>query len=99
MPFNVNISNTDFKRIDWDGVFNHLSSTSINHVTDFYSFVPIVRRQITCKVDDWLKSSEIVYSRSLRDMAFREYLRDRTPENWNIYCLYRNKANSVLRKY
>lgn len=45
--------------------------------------------------NDWLKSSEIVYSRSLRAMAFTEYLGDQTPENWKTYCLYRNKAKTV----
>ncbi|XP_075150406.1 uncharacterized protein LOC142224512 [Haematobia irritans] len=66
-------------------------------IRDLFSFVPLVRKRKMTRTDTWLDSSRIRYFRSLRDIAYREYLRCRSDENWRAYCVYRNKTKSVMR--
>lgn len=62
-----------------------------------HSLVPIVRRRAVDHCDGWFKSPEIVYHISLRDLTYKYYLQDRSPENWFIYCEHRNRAKAVIR--
>lgn len=67
-------------------------------VERLYSFVPIVRRKIRFCDEDWINSPEIVLARSLRDLAYSDYLSNRTDEKRRVFCKYRNRAKSVIRK-
>ncbi|XP_075157890.1 uncharacterized protein LOC142231157 [Haematobia irritans] len=67
-------------------------------ITDLCAFVPIVRRTIDFRCDSWLNSQKVIFYRSLRDLSYSAFQADRTSAKWRIFCRYRNKAKSVMRK-
>lgn len=67
-------------------------------IEELHSFVPTVRKRVYLNDDNWINSNKILFAQSLRDLAFSAYQNDRTRVNWRIYCKYRNKAKSVIRK-
>lgn len=60
-------------------------------ITDLLFFVPVVSKIISSNIDMWMRSNDILFAKSLWDMA-------NSRENWLIYCKYRNKAKSVIRR-
>lgn len=108
------VTHRNYNQINWDGIASYMSTyddsffwrsvdvedkclilTSL--LSDLFTFVP-VRRAISSTDNGWMRSREIVLSRSLRDMAFRTYKRDPTTVNWGIFCRYRNKAKRIIRR-
>lgn len=67
-------------------------------ISELFSFVPLVKRKFRNVSDQWLRSRDITLSRSLRDIAYREYRRQPTDDNLRIYRMYRNRAKAVLRR-
>lgn len=67
-------------------------------IDELHSFVPVVRKRVFLYSDEWMKCDKILFRQSLRDLAYISYQSDRTMERWQIYCKYRNKAKSVIRK-
>lgn len=67
-------------------------------VDELHSFVPVVRRKAFYHGDEWMNCNKILFSQSLRDLAYISYKTNRTMEHWQIYCKYRNKAKSVIRR-
>ncbi|XP_075150628.1 uncharacterized protein LOC142224726 [Haematobia irritans] len=63
-----------------------------------FAFVPKIRRRVRHNGDEWMHSREVVFARSLRDLTYSTFQADRSQENWVIYCRYRNRAKSVIRK-
>lgn len=49
--------------------------------------------------DDWCQHPDIRYHDSLRDLAYSAYLRDKTPNNWKVFCKCRNRSKNIKRKY
>lgn len=47
---------------------------------------------------DWINSCEIIYARSLRDIAYRGYPIEPTPFKWRIFCKKRNRAKRSIRR-
>ncbi|XP_058976986.1 uncharacterized protein LOC131801906 [Musca domestica] len=72
---------------------------SITSLLDsLYSFVPVVRKKIKHSVDPWMKSIDVRFAVSLRDLAFSSFQNERTQEHWRIYCKYRNRAKAIIRR-
>lgn len=67
-------------------------------LSDLFSYVPIVRKRIRVRGDDWFEAQDIRLARSLRDLAFSAFQFDRSNENWRTYCKYRNRAKNIIRK-
>lgn len=67
-------------------------------VNDLHSFVPTFKTKPNTNDISWINSSEIILARSLRDTAYRTYLRDSTADNWRSFCKLRNKAKSIIRR-
>ncbi|XP_075163250.1 uncharacterized protein LOC142235883 [Haematobia irritans] len=47
--------------------------------------------------DNWLCSPVIRYHQSMCDLAYREFLRDRSDLNWRTYCRLRNRCKRIKR--
>ncbi|XP_075163075.1 uncharacterized protein LOC142235700 [Haematobia irritans] len=67
-------------------------------ISSLFTFVPLVRRSVSHVRDPWLSSREVVVSRSLMDLAHREYRQHPSEDNLRIFRLYRNRAKSIMRK-
>lgn len=65
---------------------------------DLYSFVPVVRKNVISVGNEWMNSRNIVFTKSLRDLAYADYQVNRSPEKWRTFCKYRNKTKSLIRK-
>lgn len=63
-----------------------------------HAAVPLVRRKLVNNGETWMKSDDIRYSISMRDLAYSAFCSDRTDENWKIYCRIRNRTKSLIRK-
>ncbi|KAI8125992.1 RNA-directed DNA polymerase from mobile element jockey [Lucilia cuprina] len=104
----------DFKSIEWDNLLGLLSNFDCSHfysgdVDDqchsltsllnlLFSCVPVVKKRICRKNINWMKCKEILFAQSLRDLAYRAYLSDRSDSNWRVFCKLRNKAKNVIRR-
>lgn len=66
-------------------------------IKSLFSFVPLVRSRKVVKTDDYLRSPLVLCARSLRDIAYAEYMRDPSEDNGRIYRSCRNRAKAVLR--
>ncbi|KAI8115879.1 hypothetical protein CVS40_11978 [Lucilia cuprina] len=66
-------------------------------ISKMLSFVPISRFKIKQRVE-CITSRDIIYSRSLRDIAYKGYIADPTPSKWRIFCKYRNRAKRTIRR-
>lgn len=69
----------------------------MNCINHLHSLVPIKRLKISPVGENWFNTPLINYHLSLRDLAFREYLRVPSRENWRSYCRARNKSKTVIR--
>lgn len=103
----------DYRNVNWDDILAYLSgfdydmfnvvdldakcSLLSSLVMKLFEFVPVVRKRISSG-DNWIKSNCITLACSIRDLAFRVYLSDKSRENWKIFCKCRNKAKSVVRR-
>lgn len=87
-------SNLVFRTTNIDEKCNIISSL----VEGLYSFVPIVRRRLRSFDNDWIKSPEIVLAKSLRDLAYKDYLSYGSDEKRRVFCKYRNRAKAVIRR-
>lgn len=67
-------------------------------IANLFSYVPIVRKRVVHSLDPWLKCKSIILAISLRDMAYKNYLKFPTLQNMAVYRTLRNKAKSILRK-
>lgn len=63
-----------------------------------FTFVPVVRRRIRRYGEEWMKSRDVLDAQFLRDLSFTAFRQENTPENWRIFCRYRNKAKSIIRR-
>ncbi|XP_065356239.1 uncharacterized protein LOC135950637 [Calliphora vicina] len=104
----------DFDSIDWDGLvrffeafnFEDFNGSNVDDqcsiisslFNSLLSFVPVVRKKICCADNNWMSSREVMFARSLRDLAYRYFRLYRSEENWRMYCRYRNKAKSIVRR-
>lgn len=67
-------------------------------LNNLYNTVPI--RKINKKTEkSLLNIKEVKIAMNIRDLAFKAYRESTDDTNWKIYCKYRNKVKSVLRKY
>lgn len=65
----------------------------------FYNCVPIVKVRITAnECDPWMRDRNVIYLRHLRHLAFNAYFRERTVETRRVFCKYRNKLKSTIRR-
>lgn len=87
----------DFSRMYSTSNANIQLEVFMNNLHALHSLVPVVRRKLTTKTDDWFNAPEIEYQISMRDITYKYYLMNKTPENWFIYCEHRNRAKSVIR--
>lgn len=67
-------------------------------IDELHKYVPTVRKRIGICGDEWMKSNEIVFAQSLRNLAYMTFQIDRSHGNWVRYCKYRNRAKSVIRR-
>lgn len=77
-------------------VDNQLSNfmECVNHL---HSLVPIRKYKISPANEKWFNTPLINYHLSLRDLAFKEYLRVPSRQNWRCYCKARNRSKTVIR--
>lgn len=63
-----------------------------------HNAVPLRRkRKFTFNDNSWFNSSEIKHCLSIRDIAYRSYLINKTEQNWRTFCRLRNHAKTVIR--
>lgn len=67
-------------------------------VYELHALVPTRRTRSYSYRDPWMNSSEIYLARSNRDIAYGDFLRNRTENNWKAYCILRNRAKAVIRR-
>ena len=65
---------------------------------NLFELVPTTKVKQRHQILPNLKSNELVYQKSLRDLAFKAFCKNRTNANWMLYCKFRNKAKSLTRK-
>lgn len=105
--FNYNAINYELIRdkIHNSNIYDVFSLTDVNQqvvvlttiLTDLLNTVPKkVCRQL--KTKDFYTSREATYARSLRDLAYKAYLNNRTDDNWKTFCYHRNRLKNLLRK-
>lgn len=73
-------------------------STLNDLVNGLHNLVPTFRTKSKSNDLNWMKSREIVQARLSRDSAYRAFLRDRSENNWKIFCKLRNKVKSIIRR-
>lgn len=105
----------DYSRLDLERCLSHLQSTDYSSLYEtsnsdslaeilnsiiynaYDAFVPM--REFRQKTDNWFKNYEITIARQRRDFAYRAFRENRCDSNWTVYCHYRNKLKSVIRKH
>ncbi|KNC28047.1 hypothetical protein FF38_06830 [Lucilia cuprina] len=79
------LSEYDFTRFTLSNVDEHC--TFISSLFDcLMNFVPTTRRKVCHVRDVWMNSREVVYAKSLRDLAYHSFRLHRSEDNWTIYC-------------
>lgn len=83
-----------FNEANVDNKFQIFSSL----IQSLYSFVPIRRINLKTNGDKWMKSRAVALAISHRNLAFTAYQNDPTQLKWKMFCKFRNKAKSVIRR-
>lgn len=105
----------DFNGVDLDSCLRHLNSIdySVLYVSAdsnslaenlnsiirnaYDNFVPI--RVFRQRANNWFDNDEIRFYRQRRDFAYRAFRENRCDRNRAVYCRYRNKLKSIIRKH
>lgn len=93
-----NMLSKDFNSI-YDMTDSNMQIEVINNhlINVFHENIPV--KKINVGTDNrWMKAKVVLQAIELRNMALRGYFENRSDENWRIYCKYRNKAKSAIRK-
>lgn len=62
-------------------------------------FAPIITKTRTRKQKfPFIKNPDLKASKVLRELAFSEYKRNPSSQNWSVYCRNRNKVTKLIRK-
>ncbi|XP_075163384.1 uncharacterized protein LOC142236018 [Haematobia irritans] len=92
-----------FNQLQISSIFNtndvDLQLSVLNCVIDdLHSLIPLSRKKANTDDCGWINDRSIKIARRERDVAYGEYLRDRSEGNWKIYCRLRNRAKATIRK-
>lgn len=99
----VNDLNTQCENAGFDVIFDienvdeqtEIIMSNVNNLFD--KIVPMKTAQFNNSKPPWF-TQDIKLNMTIRDIAFKEYLKDRTNAKWTIYSKLRNKTNLLIRK-
>lgn len=91
------INGSNFEEILSCNLVNDQVEIFDENLHNLLSFVPI-KQSFTKAGINIFQSREVIYAKSLRDIAFKAFLENKTVENWKNYCKLRNRAKNVIRK-
>jgi len=66
------------------------------NISDFLTLVPT--KTVNLSKNNGFVSRETRYLKSLRDLAFRAFLHDKSEAKWKVFCKQRNRCKNQMRK-
>ena len=92
------VQDSDFSGIYFTNDVNLQLEIVMSNIVFLHDLVPVVRKRVGARKEDWFNNREIHYQKSLRDLAYRHYMQCWTPLNWKVFCVHRNRVKKVIRK-
>lgn len=101
--FNRELCIQDLEEIDFRPIYETINTDlQVEFLTT--SLLNLYERHVPLRTiskrknDTWMGSANVRTAKCHRDLAFRAYLEQRNDYRWRIYCVYRNRVKSVIRK-
>lgn len=66
-------------------------------ISTLFSYVPVSKYRLKKNTINWVNSGSVIYSKSLRDISYKAYMRNKSDANWKTFCKFRNRTKRVMR--